>query len=135
MLEAARLEAARLSVLRHPLVVPKATVDALVGDGLGTTETFDFGLQVQGGTFRVTPTGCTIPSRLAIAYAMAVAVAGGARRILLAGVDGYPAGDPRQEEMVEVLRAYEQLPGAVPLLAVTPSTYPVPQSSVYAPTV
>ena len=74
-----------------------------------------------------------LPAALAAPYALAFATAAGARRILLAGFDGYGAGDSRQSEMVQILEAYQNLPNKVPLIAITPSTYPVQQSSIYAP--
>lgn len=130
------LESNRLAGLRRPLLAPRPTIEALVGgDMLDAVEILDFGLRVETGRFEVTSTGCVLPARLAVAYAIAAATAGGARRILLAGFDGYHAGDPRQEEMVEVLRAYEESGRAVPLIAITPSTYPVQQGSVYAPAI
>ncbi|MEJ5255868.1 MAG: aldolase catalytic domain-containing protein [Acidimicrobiales bacterium] len=130
------LESSRLAALRRPLLAPRPTIEALVGsDTIEGVDILDFGLRVEAGRFEVDLKGCVLPARLAVAYAIAAATAGGARRILLAGFDGYHAGDPRQEEMVEMLRAYEQSGRAVPLIAVTPSTYPVQQSSLYAPTI
>ncbi|WP_208028130.1 aldolase catalytic domain-containing protein [Rhabdothermincola sediminis] len=130
------LESSRLAGLRRPLLAPRPTIDALVGgERLDSVEVLDYGLRVEAGRFDIGSSGCVLPARLAVAYAIAAATAGGARRILLAGFDGYRAGDPRQEEMVEVLRAYEESGRVVPLIAITPSTYPVQQSSVYAPTI
>jgi 4-hydroxy 2-oxovalerate aldolase len=66
-------------------------------------------------------------------YALAFANAGGAKRIYLAGFDGYSRGDERQTEMARLLEQYAQTPGAAELVAVTPTGYPVAQSSVYDP--
>ena len=93
----------------------------------------DYGLRVQPRTFEVGPTGCVIPGYAVAAYAMAVAEAAGAKRILLAGFDGYGPADPRSLEMSHIFRLYQARPEAVPLLAVTPTTYDIPKSSVYSP--
>lgn len=66
-------------------------------------------------------------------YAIAVATAAGAEKILLAGVDGYPSSDPRQLEMVEMMNSYQQLSESLELSAVTPTTYPIDQRSIYEP--
>ncbi len=128
------LDAHRFADLRRPLVTPAANLRALLAD-TGAIDVLDYGISVEGGKFAVDAHGCVVPGRLAMAYAMAVATVAGARRILLAGVDGFPAGDARQDEMVEVLAAYHAMPGAVPIVAVTPTTYPIAQASVYAPTI
>jgi 4-hydroxy 2-oxovalerate aldolase len=71
---------------------------------------------------------------MASAYCLALCVAGGASQILLAGFDGYEKADPRQEDMIEVFEAYERCLDKVPIVAVTPTSYPILQQSIYAPT-
>lgn len=127
------LDAPRLAALHRPLVAPAASLRAL-GTDAPAAQVLDYGLTVEHGKFAAEARGCVLPARLVIAYAMAVATAAGARRLLLAGVDGYPAGDARQEEMVEVFAAYQAMPGHLPVVAITPTTYPILQGSVYAPT-
>ncbi len=129
------LEVGRLARLGTPLVVPQASLDVSVRDRLAGIQVLDYGVRVEPARFAVGARDCVLPAGLSIAYALALATAAGARRILLAGVDGYGAGDPRQEEMVSVLNAFAGLPDAPPMVAVTPTTYPVPQASLYAPVV
>jgi hypothetical protein len=50
----------------------------------------------------------------------------------VAGGDGYGSGDPRQEEMTNLLELFESSVG-IPVVSLTPTTYPMTQSSVYAP--
>ena len=128
------LDAPRLAALRRPLIAPAASLQALLADTT-TLDVLDYGIAVERGKFVAESHGCVLPARLVIAYAMAAATAAGARRLLLAGVDGYPAGDARQDEMVEVFAAYHAMPGSLPVVAITPTTYPIAQGSVYAPTV
>jgi 4-hydroxy 2-oxovalerate aldolase len=52
---------------------------------------------------------------------------------LLAGFDGYEAGNPLHDKMDEVFRCYAQLKKAPPLIAVTPTTHLIPQMSLFAP--
>jgi 4-hydroxy 2-oxovalerate aldolase len=127
------MEWSRFEGLGTPLVVPSATLQAVAGRRLSGVHTLDFGLRVAPDEFSVHDDGCVLPTRLAVAYAMALATAAGARRIFLAGFDGFAPGDARQEEMVEMFGAYQAMPSAIPILAITPTTYPIPQGSVYAP--
>ena len=128
------LDAPRLAALRRPLLAPAASLRALHTE-TPTMEVLDYGIAVERHKFAAEARGCVLPARLVIAYAMAAATAAGAQRILLAGVDGYPAGDARQDEMVEVFTAYQAMSGNVPMVAVTPTTYPIAQGSVHAPRV
>ncbi len=120
----------------RPLIAPLGVIPEVVwakGSPSRSLQILDYGLRVQPGTFDVQPTGCIIPGYTVAAYAMAVAEAAGAARILLAGFDGYGPADPRSLEMSHIFRLYQARPEAVPLLAVTPTTYDIPRSSVYSP--
>ena len=92
----------------------------------------DFGVKVRPGKFKVNHCGCEIPHMLAFAYALAFSYRAGGDPIYLAGFEGYKSGDPRQEEMIEVINLFNKMIG-IPLIAITPTNYPVEQASVYAP--
>ena len=57
---------------------------------------------------------------------------GQAKRILLAGFDGYDAADKRQQEMITLLQLIQESNHTVEMIAVTPTTYPISKGSVYA---
>lgn len=119
-------------MLPQPLITPGAALPETLKAELGTKTLFDFGLAVQPDTFSFTSSGCVVPAPLVIAYAMALAAGGGATGILLAGFDGYPAGDLRNIEMEKLLHIYDSVTGAPSLASVTPSSYNLPLVSVYA---
>lgn len=96
---------------------------------------WDYGLQVQEGVFAIDDTHCTIPSELTAAYAIAAAINAGASSIKLVGFDGYEKGDKRQEEMVNFLIALHDQHQNTPLVALTPTTYPLKNGSIYAPVI
>ncbi len=75
---------------------------------------------------------CTIPSPIALAYALATLGATNVRNIILAGFDGYGPTDIRTKMIDELLHLYSSSDGAKKLLAVTPTTYSVGSSSIYA---
>ncbi len=121
--------------LGAPLIAPAAEIDPEIRDALGNDRLMDYGVCVTPNMFGVAPTGCEIPNQLVAAYALAFSNAAGAKRILLAGFDGYEPGNPLQEQMEEVFRCYHQSADPVPIVAVTPTTYSIPQMSLFAPAV
>jgi len=127
------LDVDRYRHLRRPVVTPLGIVPAAVREKLDQLEVMDFGMKVEQNVFDVRPSGCTIPAPLVAPYAMALAEAGGASRILLAGFDGYGGTDSRQLAMNNVFNLYRSREKALPILAVTPTTYDVPKGSVYSP--
>ena len=92
----------------------------------------DFGLAVEPATFTTIDNGCTVPRLEAVAYALAVAHAGGATRLLLTGFDGFPSDDDRQSTMVEIFERFAAAAPDLDVVALTPTSYPVRQSSLFA---
>ena len=93
----------------------------------------DWGMAVKSGQFEVSEMGCVVPFGLVAGYAIAVAAVGGASRILLAGLDGFDHADPRQASMTELFALAQSQPSTPPIVSLTPTTYPVEESSLYAP--
>jgi len=111
------------------VMAPSGNMGAVL-DGLQVN---DWGMSVKTGQFEVSSTGCVVPSGVVAGYAIALAAAGGASRILLAGLDGFDHADPRQLSMSELLTIARSQPGTPPIVSLTPTTYPVVESSLYAP--
>lgn len=118
--------------LPQPLITPYSMLPPDVHAALIDKEVLDFGLNVQSDTFAFDRTHSTIPTSLVVAYALAVATSGKAKRILMAGFDGYGADDPRTCEMRNLFELYQREPLALPLLAITPTRYNLTTKSVYA---
>lgn len=117
--------------LRQPLITPASMLPPDVRDVFAEKELFDFGLNVSPGVFEVEKTFCRIPTPLVVSYVLAIAVAGEASCISLAGFDGYGADDPRRAEVDSIFRLYQSSRQAVPILSITPTLYEVPSASVY----
>jgi 4-hydroxy 2-oxovalerate aldolase len=126
------MEAAHYKNLTSPLIVPIQAVSDDLKKSSHSENVLDYGMNISRETFEANETGCTIPYRLAAAYGLAVATAAGAKEILLAGFDGYEAGKPH-EEMEVVFNLYRMTSNAVPIISVTPTTYSINQSSIFAP--
>lgn len=116
----------------QPLATPASMLPESVRASLEGKKLLDFGLAIQADTFCFGENYCVLPTSLVIAYALAIAASGKASRVLLAGFDGYSADDPRALEVEKLLSGYLNTPGAPPLLAITPSRYKLPATSVYS---
>jgi len=127
------MEAATYRQFGRPVAIPLEGVPELIRADMGNIEILDYGLKIQDGRFEIGSTGCVLPRLLVAGYVLALASAAGAQRILLAGFDGYPVSDPRGRDMQTVLDLYRATKGAVPVMAVTPSTYALRHHSIYSP--
>lgn len=119
--------------LPQPLMTPFSMLPGDVQGALSDKNILDFGLNVQPETFEFDDTYCTIPTSLVMAYAMAAASSGKAKRILMAGFDGYPGEDPRNADTNKLLRQYQDTPSSTPLLCLTPTRYDIDSQSIYGP--
>lgn len=118
--------------LPQPLITPAGMLPEDVRASLDGKTLLDFGLSIEKQGFGFHSRHCTLPTSLVAAYALAVAASGKARRVLLAGFDGYPGEDPRNVEVNDLLELYQAQCAAPELLAVTPTRYQIPCSSIYA---
>lgn len=121
--------------LPQPLITPASTLSESLRDEFGDKHLLDFGLGVKPGRFEFHKTHCIAPAPLVLAYALAVATSGQATRILMAGFDGYPDGDPRNEETAGVLDTYRSHTAEDRLISITPTRHGLRSASIYAPTV
>ncbi|RRV87699.1 aldolase catalytic domain-containing protein [Stutzerimonas stutzeri] len=118
--------------LPQPLITPFAMLPKDVRNSLDETKILDFGINVQKGMFAFHEEYCVLPTSLVAAYALAIASSGGAKKVFLAGFDGFSADDPRNIEMDRLLIDYQNAERAIPLLAITPTRYRLPETSVYS---
>jgi 4-hydroxy 2-oxovalerate aldolase len=97
------------------------------------SDLIDYGLIVEDGSFEVHDTFCSIPYDITAAYAFAISEIMHPDKVLLVGFDGYQSNDPRQLEMIKIFSYLERFNIANKFKALTPSTYPIQQGSIYAP--
>lgn len=118
--------------LPQPLITPASMLPDDVCEELKEKKLLDFGLGVQAETFSFAENYCILPTSMVVAYTLAIATSGKASQLLLAGFDGYGGDDPRNKEMNHLLENFLQMKGVPPLLAITPTRYQIPSTSVYA---
>ena len=117
--------------LPQPLVTPISMLDDKIREIFKEKEIKDFGIKFEVDTFEFKEDYCVVPAALVIAYALSIASSGNARRILLAGFDGYSSDDKRNIEMTDLLNSYTNSEGAKPIVAITPTRYQIEKASVY----
>ncbi len=114
------------------IILPFKRLSKLTKSKLGRIKLLDFGLEVKSNTFKFYSSHAIIPNILAISYTLAIANSGGAKKIYLAGFDGYEADDLRRIEMDQMLFLYQSLDEKAELISITPTKYKIKSSSVYA---
>lgn len=123
------------SSLSKPIIAPLhrfSESEKSVLDGR-SVKAIDFGFEVVPATFSVHSTYCQAPYDVTFAYALGVATCANASAIKVVGIDGYPSNDPRQLEMIEICNLYSSAANDNEVTALTPTTYPITQMSIFAP--
>jgi 4-hydroxy 2-oxovalerate aldolase len=125
------IESDRYSTLNKPIILPLGNLPNELKNILSDIKIFDYGLRIKQGEFEILDNGCVLDSALAFNYAISVASASGAKQILLTGIDGYEKSDSRQLEMIDSLERYREQKKSIPVFAITPTTYPIEDKSIY----
>lgn len=127
------LDSQKYENLKRPIMIPLNSLAKEVSDRLGSVKVWNYGLKITDNTFDFRSTSCTAPVPLVFAYALGAITAGRAKTAFLAGFDGYGKADPKQLEMEQVLDAFSKASKSPQLIAITPTSYKIKQSTVYAP--
>ena len=127
-------EKAQYSQLKKPIILPlhlfsDEEMKALDGNQL----IIDYGLNIDPDKFETYPTYTNIPNNTTVAYVLSVANVACSKNISLVGFDGYESSDPRQLEMIEMLNLFYNSFEGLSIQSLTPTTYPIHQSAIYAP--
>ncbi len=118
--------------LPQKLILPYQRLSDLIKDKFKKVKKLDFGVEVKNNTFQFMKSSAIIPNTLAISYALGIANSGKAKKIYIAGFDGYEAEDPKRREMDELFSLYQSLKKKSELTSITPTKYKVKSTSVYA---
>ena len=129
----AMLDASHYASMRCPIVMPVGSLGIKFNIFDEGFKLFDYGMEVVENTFSFQPFGCTVPSPIALSYALAVLTQAGSKKINLVGFDGYGANDPRQETGNADLFNLQKASNGTSSESLTPTSYPVLQGSIYAP--
>ena len=120
------------SRLPQKIIMPYQRLSSSIKLRFKKTKKLDFGVEIKNNIFKFRNSSAIIPNSLAITYALAIANSGKAKKIYLAGFDGYDAEDPKRREMDELLLLYQSLKKKTDLVSITPTKYKVKSRSVYS---
>lgn len=90
---------------------------------------YDYGLFVDDGNFKVKGNYAVLPNRLTLSYAIAFCLEAKADLISLAGFDGYDTKSSKQKEMQSFLALL--MAEKINIQSLTPTSYLVPEVSIY----
>ena len=125
------IESSLYPKLNKPIILPISRSPKDVQGLLKQSRVLDYGLRVEEGSFLYTDNGCILSAPFALMYAISIATSGRAKNIFIAGADGYSAHDSRQRKMIGMLEQYKVTSDAIPLTAITPTTYPINSVSLF----
>ena len=118
--------------IKYPLILPFESLSENIKKKLKGIKIKDYGIQVIPNTFKFEDKRSVIPNSLAISYALAISNSGNAKKIYLAGFDGYQSDDARRIEMDNMLSLYSSIDETAELISITQTKYKVKSNSVYA---
>jgi len=120
--------------LEKPVILPLHRFDEIELEFFSEgCKLIDYGLDVQSNCLSVDNTSCVVPFDITVAYAFSIAEVMRAESVSLIGFDGYDSNDSRQLEMLKIIALMKELNISKKLVALTPTTYPIEQGSLYAP--
>tara|TARA_A100001388_G_C28748588_1_gene490904 strand:- start:599 stop:1744 length:1146 start_codon:yes stop_codon:yes gene_type:complete len=109
--------------LPEPLIIPLSMLPDQFRRIFKKKEIKDFGIGLTNTHFEFHNSFCIIPNALVLSYALAVVTSGSAKKIFLAGFDGYPQGDSRNDEVNDLLLKYKTSKPEAKVIAITPTKY------------
>lgn len=126
------IDAQKYQLLNKPIILPKHrfTEDELVS--LKGVQYIDFGFNNNAEQLSVTDCFVNTKYDYTSAYLLGVLLVSKPRLVSLVGFDGYANNDSRQQDMLAIFSQYNNTDLAPPLIALTPSSYPVAKGSIYA---
>ena len=116
------------------ILVPANLVPSEIKNSIGEDRILHHPVKIESNSFESNEINSVIPYEIVFAYSISAILLGGPNIIYLYGFDGYPDGDPKQSEMLEILKLIDKANTLnVPICSITNSTYPILQKSIYGP--
>ena len=117
--------------LPQKLIIPYQRLSNLIKKKFSSVKKLDFGVEVKNDRFQFMKSSAIIPNTLAISYALGIANSGKAKKIYIAGFDGYDEEDPKKREMDELFFLYQSLIKKTELVSITPTKYNIKSTSIH----
>lgn len=115
-----------------PVIMPRGRFSDEELKEINGLEIYDYGLEIKTNNLCSNSNYATIPHDITSAYALCILMQSNVSSISVVGFDGYDNNDIRQEQMIEILNLYNDIDESRKIIALTPTTYPIRKSSIYA---
>lgn len=99
----------RYKELKKKLIIPSQILDKKLQKKLNEVAYNDFGVSINENAFHIQKDGAEIPFLNVLAYSLAIASSGMAKRVFLLGFDGYKKKDLRQKEMQKMFELFKKV--------------------------
>ena len=116
----------------QPIVLPFDSLDTSLKENFDVSNYLNYGVRLSSGKFDFSTNSANLPYPLGIAYALAIANSGKAKKILVSGIDGYAMGDERNYELENLFKLYQDNKKCVDVFAITPTLFNLSVKSVYS---
>ena len=118
--------------IKSPLALPSSLLSKKLRSKFKKLKILDFGIGIENNSFKFFSKSSNVPKLYTVAYALSIAASGNAKKILLAGFDGYSKADRRFKMVQDIFYNYNLTKGSKPITAITPSAYNIKKKSIYA---
>ena len=109
--------------LTQPLIIPLSMLPEKFCQLLKGKKILDYGIGISKGYFKSFDEYCMIPNSLVLSYSLALVTGGKAKKIFLAGFDGYNSDDSRNDEINELFFQFKNSYPKSEVIAITPTKY------------
>ena len=107
------------------LITPYSSFSKNIKSKIKSKNVLNFGLQVKNKKFKFEKNYVVLPNSLAISYALGISTSGEAKKIYLAGLDGYNDNTPKKYEMDDLFQNYKLEDDAKKIISLTPTNYKI----------
>ncbi len=117
--------------IKKPIILPRNVIQKSILKKLNNKKIYNFGVGLNLDQFVFKNRGAVIPRLYNLAYALAIATSGNAKKILLAGFDGYGLNDVRTKIINDLIYQYSLNKKSKQIFAITPTSYSLKFDPIY----
>lgn len=125
------LDFEKIFTTKKKIIIPKSRFKKIYSNKKYKKNFLDYELILSNNKFKINSNYCEIPSNLVLFYCLSLAKIGNPKKIYLAGFDGYGTDDYREIEINQNFSYFNEIFGDK-ILSITPTSYKVKKSSLYA---
>lgn len=125
-------ESDKYNNITQPVILPKHRFNQEEKKVIEQLSIIDVGFNADEKHLSATETYTSSPYDLTSAYLLGLLLIAKPKAAYLVGFDGYGREDKRQQEMLDLLSQFTALENPCDLIALTPTSYPIQQGSIYA---